>query len=205
LNKQVFSSELLETAVSELSKMPSIGRKTALRLVLHLLRQSENDVEILGNALIDLRKNITYCHICHNISDVEVCEICSNKQRDSQTLCVVESIKDVISIENTQQYRGLYHVLGGVISPIEGIGPSDLEIESLIQRLKSGQITEIILAFSATMEGDTTAFYIYRKISEYGIAVTTIARGVAVGDALEYADEITLGQSIINRVNYKTK
>ncbi|MDR2841158.1 MAG: recombination mediator RecR [Paludibacter sp.] len=205
MNKQVFSSELLETAVSELSKMPSIGRKTALRLVLHLLRQSENDVEILGNALIDLRKNITYCHICHNISDVEVCEICSNKQRDSQTLCVVESIKDVISIENTQQYRGLYHVLGGVISPIEGIGPSDLEIESLIQRLKSGQITEIILAFSATMEGDTTAFYIYRKISEYGIAVTTIARGVAVGDALEYADEITLGQSIINRVNYKTK
>lgn len=205
MNKQVFSSELLETAVSELSKMPSIGRKTALRLVLHLLRQSENDVEILGNALIDLRKNITYCHICHNISDVEVCEICSNKQRDSQTLCVVESIKDVISIENTQQYRGLYHVLGGVISPIEGIGPSDLEIESLIQRLKSGQITEIILAFSATMEGDTTAFYIYRKISEYGIAVTTIARGVAVGDALEYADEITLGQSIINRVNYKIK
>jgi recombination protein RecR len=203
LNQQSLSSGLLDNAVNELSKLPGIGKKTALRLALHLLKQPESEVESLGVALIEVRKKISYCSVCHNISDTEICSICSNPQRDNELVCVVENIKDVISIENTQQFRGLYHVLGGIISPVEGIGPHDLEIESLVQKAENGKIKEIILALSATMEGDTTGFYIYRKISHTGLKITSIARGVAVGDSLEYADEITLGQSIVNRINYK--
>ncbi|VBB45675.1 Recombination protein RecR [uncultured Paludibacter sp.] len=202
MSHQQFSSSLLENAVNEFAKLPGIGRKTALRLVLHLLKQSENEVEVFGNAFIQLRKEIIYCKVCHNISDTEVCQICGNPSRDAETVCVVENIKDVISIENTQQYRGLYHVLGGIISPMDGIGPNDLEIESLVKRVEAGEIKEVILALSTTMEGDTTNFYIFRKLSPSGVKITTIARGVAVGDELEYADEITLGRSIVNRVEF---
>ncbi len=197
-----FSSSLLENAVNEFAKLPGIGRKTALRLVLHLLKQSENEVELFGNAFIQLRKEVVYCSVCHNISDTEVCAICGNPARDSETVCVVENIKDVISIENTQQYRGLYHVLGGIISPMDGIGPGDLEIESLINRVEKDSVKEVILALSATMEGDTTNFYIFRKLAPSNVKITTIARGIAVGDELEYADEITLGRSILNRVEF---
>ncbi len=200
--QQLFSSGLLENAVQEFSKLPGIGRKKALRLVLHLLKQPENETEALGNSLISLRKNIVYCKVCHNISDTEVCNICSNAARDAETICVVENIRDVMSIENTQQFRGLYHVLGGVISPMDGIGPSDLEIESLIQRVQSEKIKEVILALSTTMEGDTTNFYIFRKLATLNLKITTIARGVAIGDELEYADEVTLGRSILNRVDF---
>ena len=199
---QQYPSVLLENAVSEFSKLPGIGRKTALRLVLHLLKQSEEEMELFGNTLIRLKKEIKHCMVCHNISDVDICDICSNDRRDSSIVCVVENIKDVMSIENTQQYRGLYHVLGGIISPMDGIGPADLEIESLVERVKLGEIKEIILALSPTMEGDTTNFYIFRKIAASDIKITTIARGISIGDELEYADEVTLGRSIVNRVAF---
>lgn len=202
MSQQQFSSALLENAVHEFSKLPGIGRKTALRLVLHLLKQPENDVDIFGNSLIRLRKEIIYCKVCHNISDTEVCQICANPGRETETVCVVENIKDVMSIENTQQYKGLYHVLGGVISPMDGIGPSDLEIESLVNRVKTENIKEVILALSTTMEGDTTNFFIFRKLAPSNVKITTIARGVAIGDELEYADEITLGRSILHRVEF---
>lgn len=202
MSHQQFSSSLLENAVNEFAKLPGIGRKTALRLVLHLLKQSESDVDAFGNAFIQLRKEIVYCKVCHNISDTEVCQICSNPSRDAATVCVVENIKDVISIENTQQYRGLYHVLGGIISPMDGIGPNDLEIDTLVKRVETGEVKEVVLALSTTMEGDTTNFYIFRKLSPFDVKITTIARGIAIGDELEYADEITLGRSILNRVEF---
>ncbi len=194
-----YPSAVLEDAVNEFAKLPGIGNKTALRLVLHLLRQDKSDVEHFGNTLITLKNEIRYCKMCHNISDSEVCLICGDKTRDSKTLCVVENIKDVMSIENTQQYRGLYHVLGGIISPMDGIGPSDLDIESLVSRVTTEEIKEVILALSPTMEGDTTNYYIYRKLSQSNVVISTIARGVSIGNELEYADEITLGRSILNR------
>lgn len=200
--QQQYSSSLLENAVNEFAKLPGIGRKTALRLVLYLLKQSENEVDAFGNAMIRLRKEIVYCKVCHNISDTEVCHICSNQSRDSLTVCVVENIKDVMFIENTQQFKGLYHVLGGIISPMDGIGPADLEIESLVNRVKTGDVKEVILALSTTMEGDTTNFYIFRKLAPTNIKITTIARGIAIGDEIEYADEVTLGRSILNRVEF---
>ena len=201
---QQFSSLLLENAVNEFAKLPGIGRKTALRLVLYLLKQPEQNVDLFGNTLIQLRKEIVYCKICHNISDTEICRICSSPSRDTETICVVETIKDVMTIENTQQFRGLYHVLGGIISPMDGVGPKDLEIESLNERVRNGNIKEVILALSATMEGDTTNFYIFRKLAPFNLKITTIARGVAIGDELEYADEVTLGRSILNRVDFTT-
>lgn len=197
------SSILLENAVKEFSKLPGIGKKTSLRLVLHLLRQSREDVERFGNALIDLRNGIQYCKICRNISDSEICGICSDERRDPSLICVVESINEVISIENTQQFHGLYHVLGGVISPMDGVGPSDLAIDELLARIEAGGVKEVILALSPTMEGDTTNFYLYKKLSKYEIDISTIARGVSIGDELEYADEMTLGRSIVNRTPYK--
>jgi recombination protein RecR len=199
MNLQHYPSALLEEAVNEFAKLPGIGRKTALRLVLYLLRQEKTEVEKFGNVLITLKSEVKYCKVCHNISDTEECLICSDGSRDAQTVCVVENIKDVMSIENTQQYRGLYHVLGGIISPMDGIGPSDLEIESLIQRVKTGSVKEVILALSPTMEGDTTNYYIFRKLALSDVKITTIARGIAIGNELEYADEITLGRSILNR------
>ena len=202
MSNQQYSSSLLENAVNEFAKLPGIGRKTALRLVLFLLKQPEPEVEAFGNAFIQLRKEIIYCKVCHNISDTEICRICGNPSRDHETVCVVENIKDVMSVENTQQFRGLYHVLGGIISPMDGIGPSNLEIESLVQRVKDEQVKEVIMALSTTMEGDTTNFYIFRKLAPLNIKVTTIARGVAIGDELEYADEVTLGRSILNRVDF---
>lgn len=198
-----FSSILLENAVNEFAKLPGIGKKTALRLVLHLLRQDAKEVEFFGNTLIRLKNEVHYCHICHNLSDSETCEICSSAQRDKQIVCVVENIKDVMAIENTHQYNGLYHVLGGVISPMDGIGPSELEITSLIERIEQGQINEVIMALPTTMEGDTTAFYISKRIKPYSIKMTTIARGVAIGNELEYTDEVTLGRSIINRIIFE--
>lgn len=202
MSTQQFSSSLLENAVNEFAKLPGIGRKTALRLVLHILKQSEQDVDTFGNAFIQLRREIVYCKVCHNISDTDICHICSNPSRDGETICVVENIKDVMSIENTQQFRGLYHVLGGIISPMDGIGPNDLEIESLVQRVVNENVKEIILALSTTMEGDTTNFYIFRKLAATNVKITTIARGISIGDELEYADEITLGRSILNRVEF---
>ena len=199
---QPYSSALLENAVNEFAKLPGIGRKTALRLVLHLLRQEEFSVENFGNAIIKLRKEIKYCHVCHNISDSDTCSLCSDPNRDDSIICVVENIKEVMVIENTHQFKGRYHVLGGVISPMEGIGPSDLEIDSLVKRVSKGGIQEIILALSATMEGDTTNFYIFRKLAPYNIKISILARGVSVGDELEYTDEITLGRSIINRMPF---
>lgn len=199
---QPYSSALLENAVNEFAKLPGIGRKTALRLVLHLLRQEELSVENFGNAIIKLRKEIKYCHVCHNISDSDTCSLCSDPNRDDSIICVVENIKEVMVIENTHQFKGRYHVLGGVISPMDGIGPSDLEIDSLVKRVSEGGIQEIILALSATMEGDTTNFYIFRKLAPYNIKISILARGVSVGDELEYTDEITLGRSIINRMPF---
>ncbi len=197
--EQEFASTLLETAVNELSRLPGIGRKTALRLALYILRQDEKMGQSLGDAIINLRKGIRYCTTCHNISETEVCPICSNPARDSSTVCVVESVKDVMLFENTGQYRGLYHVLGGLISPMDGIGPTDLEIASLVERVKTGDITEIILALSATMEGETTNFYIYRQLGSLPVKITQLARGVSVGNEIEYTDEITLGRSLLNR------
>ena len=199
-----YPSKLLEQAVREFAKLPGVGNKTALRLVLHLLKQPREEVEIFGQTLIQLRNNIKYCKVCRNISDIETCQICSSPARDHQTVCVVENINDVMSIENTQQYSGVYHVLGGIISPMEGVGPADLFIDSLEERVSSDNIREIILALSTTMEGDTTNFYIYKRLSKYSVKITTLARGVAIGDELEYADEITLGRSIINRTPFIT-
>lgn len=198
-----FSSKLLEQAVEEFSKLPGVGKKTALRLVLNMLKREKNEVNRFATAIKDLRDGIRYCKQCHNISDVEICQLCSNPNRDASTLCVVEDIRDVLAVENTQQYKGLYHVLGGVISPMEGIGPQHLNIESLIDKVKSGEVKEIIFALSTTMEGDTTNFYIFKKLKDYPIEVSTIARGIAFGDELEYADEITLGRSIANRLPYE--
>lgn len=197
-----FPSKLLENAVDEFARLPGIGRKTALRLVLHLLRCEQSEVEEFGNAIIQLKKEIKHCKICHNISDTETCSICSNTARDNSTICVVENIRDVMAIENTHQYNGLYHVLGGIISPMDGVGPSNLEIDSLIERIKTGEVVEVILALSTTMEGDTTNFYIYKKLKNIEVKLTTIARGVSVGGEIEYTDEITLGRSIVNRLNY---
>lgn len=199
---QQYPSLLLEKAVSEVSKLPGIGRKTALRLVLHLLRQEDGAVDELTAALSKLKHEVRHCRICHNISDSDVCPICSDHRRDSTTICVVENIQDVMAIENTQQYHGLYHVLGGIISPIDGIGPSDIEVESLVKRVSEGGISEVIMALSSTMEGDTTAFYIFRKLAPYEVKQSVIARGISVGNELEYTDEITLGRSILNRVPY---
>jgi len=204
MNQQQYPSSLLEDAVNEFAKLPGIGRKTALRLCLYLLRKSEADAEKFGDAIVRLRKEIQYCRVCHNIANADICDICSNPARDHATVCVVENIKDVISIENTQQFKGLYHVLGGIISPMDGIGPSDIEISSLIERVGKEEIKEIILALGATMEGDTTNFYIYRKLAAFPVRITTIARGVAIGDELEYADEITLGRSITNRIEFSS-
>lgn len=201
-----YSSKLLEQAVNEFAKLPGIGGKTALRLVLHLLRQNGAEVENFGNTILRLKKDIKHCKICHNLSDTEVCHICSNQRRDTTTICVVENVRDVMSIENTQQYNGVYHVLGGIISPMEGIGPSDLNINTLIEKTDPSNsiVKEIILALPTTMEGDTTNFYIYRKLSDANVKITTIARGIAIGDDLEYADELTLGRSIVNRTEFET-
>lgn len=198
-----FSSKLLENAVNEVSQLPGIGKRTALRLVLHLLKQPKERTTYLTTALENLRADIKLCQNCHNISDVELCEICANKNRNEQFLCVVEDIRDVMAIESTSQFRGLYHVLGGKISPIEGIGPQNLTIDSLIKKAKQGAIKEIVFALSSTMEGDTTNFYIYRQIEGLDIKISTIARGISVGDELEYADEITLGRSILNRIPFE--
>ncbi len=195
-----YPSRLLERAVAEVSKLPGIGRKTALRLVLHLLRQDKKDIHDLSDSLINLADNVKYCTVCHNLSDTEVCDICSNPRRDNTTICVVENISNVMSVENTGQYRGLYHVLGGVISPIDGIGPADLEIDSLVARVAEGGIKEVIFALNPTMDGDTTNFYISRKLKEYDVLLTTLARGISVGDELEYTDEVTLGRALSNRI-----
>jgi recombination protein RecR len=203
MNAEHFSSRLLENAVNEFAKLPGIGRKTALRLVLHLLRQDQTEVEIFGNTMMQMRKEIKHCKICHNISDTDVCNICANPGRISSIVCVVENIKDVMSIENTHQFNGLYHVLGGIISPMDGIGPSDIEVDSLVERIRQGGIEEIILALSTTMEGDTTNFFIFKKLKDFPVKITTLARGVSIGDELEYADEITLGRSIVNRQNFE--
>lgn len=200
---QTYPSALLESAVNEVSKLPGIGRKTALRLVLHLLRRDVASVERLGQSLIQLRREVKYCQVCHNISDTDVCQICNTPSRDHSTICVVENIRDVMAVERTGQYRGVYHVLGGIISPMDGVGPSDLQISSLVERVHQGGINEVILALSPTMEGDTTNFYIYRKLEDTGIKLTVIARGISIGDDLEYTDEVTLGRSILARTPFK--
>ena len=204
--QQPYSSQLLEKAVQEFSKLPGIGRKTALRLVLWMLRQEEAEVEQFAETIHRMKQEIKYCHICHNISDTDTCPICSDPRRDAQTICVVENVQDVMAIENTMQYKGLYHVLGGVISPMDGMGPSDIEIDSLVNRVAEGNVKEVILALSPTMEGDTTNFYIYRKLAPYGdVKISIIARGVSVGNELEYTDEITLGRSILNMTLFEGK
>ena len=203
---QQYPSQLLERAVTEFAKFPGIGRKTALRLVLWLLRQENSEVDQFADAVSRLKQEVKYCHVCHNISDTDICPICGDLRRDAQTICVVENIQDVMAIENTMQYKGLYHVLGGVISPMDGMGPSDIEIDSLVSRVAEGNVKEVILALSPTLEGDTTNFYIYRKLAPYGdVKITIIARGVSVGNELEYTDEITLGRSILNRTLFEGK
>ena len=202
---QEYPSILLERAVNEFTRLPGIGRKTATRLVLHLLRKQEDEVANFSDAIIRLKREAKYCKECHSISDTEICPICANPSRDHSVICVVENIQDVMAVENTMQYRGTYHVLGGVISPMEGISQADLQIESLIERVAAGDVKEIILALSSTMEGDTTNFYIYRKLMQYDVKLSVIARGISVGDELEYADEITLGRSIINRTPFNGK
>ena len=199
---QQYPSQLLEKAVQEFSRLPGIGRKTALRLVLHMLRLPADDVEQFSTAISTMRREVKYCRCCHNISDTDLCPICADNRRDATVICVVENIQDVMAIENTQQYHGLYHVLGGLISPMDGIGPSDLAIDSLVERASEGSVREVILALSSTMEGDTTNFYVYRKLAPTGVAVSVIARGIAVGNELEYTDEVTLGRSIINRTPF---
>ena len=196
---QSYPSQLLEKAVAEFSKLPGVGRKTALRLVLHLLRQPCDEVEEFAEAIARVRKDIRHCSVCHNISDTEVCPICSDPRRDKSVICVVENIQDVMAVENTQQFHGLYHVLGGIISPMDGIGPSDIEIDSLVERVSQGGVEEVILALASTMEGDTTNFYIQRKLQPLGVKISVIARGISVGDELEYTDELTLGRAILNR------
>ncbi|MDC6386696.1 recombination protein RecR [Flagellimonas taeanensis] len=199
-----FSSELLENAVQEMSQLPGIGKRTALRLVLHLLKQPKERTEMLTDALMKLKSEVNFCRSCHNISDTELCEICANPKRDESLVCVVEDIRDVMAIENTSQYQGLYHVLGGKISPMEGVGPQDLNIASLIQKVRKGTVKELIFALSSTMEGDTTNFYIYRQLEGLEVVTSAIARGISVGDELEFADEVTLGRSIVNRVPFES-
>ncbi|MEI3054047.1 MAG: recombination mediator RecR [Prevotella sp.] len=199
---QQYSSALLEKAVGEFAKLPGIGRKTALRLVLFMLRQGDNDVDQFVNAVSKMKREVKYCRVCHNISDTDVCPICSDSRRDAATICVVENVQDVLAVENTQQFHGLYHVLGGIISPMDGIGPADLEIDSLVSRVAAGGVKEVILALSSTMEGDTTNFYISRKLADYPVKLSVIARGISVGDELEYTDEVTLGRSILNRTPF---
>ena len=201
---QQYPSQLLDRAVEAFSQLPGVGRKTALRLVLHLLRQSTEDVDSFADAVIRVKHDVKYCKVCHNISDNEVCSICSDPRRDGSVVCVVENIQDVMAIENTQQFHGLYHVLGGIISPMDGIGPHDLEIESLVERVEEGTVKEIILALASTMEGDTTNFYISRKLKDTGVKLSVIARGISVGDELEYTDEVTLGRSILNRTPFES-
>jgi recombination protein RecR len=198
-----FPSRLLENAVNEFASLPGVGRKTAFRLVMNLLRRDAEEVKRFGESIIRLHDEIHYCKICNNISDTEICSICSDAKRDKTVICVVENIQDVMALENTRQFRGMYHVLGGIISPINGIGPSDLSIDSLEEKIMAGGINEIIFALSTTMEGDTTNYYLYKKLSKYSIAITTLARGVAIGDELEYTDEITLGRAINNRNPYQ--
>lgn len=198
-----FPSRLLENAVNEFASLPGIGRKTAFRLVMSLLRRDSEEVKRFGESIIRLHNEIHYCKVCNNISDTEICSICNDEKRDRSVICVVENIQDVMAIENTRQYKGLYHVLGGIISPIDGIGPSELKIESLEEKIKTGGIREIIFALSTTMEGDTTNYYLYKKLSKYNSYMTTLARGVAIGDELEYTDEITLGRAITNRNPYQ--
>jgi recombination protein RecR len=198
-----FSSKLLEAAVNEMAQLPGIGKRTALRLVLHLLKQPKEQTVFLSNALTTFREEIKYCESCHTISDLALCEICSNTKRNHQLICVVEDVRDVMAIENTGQYRGIYHVLGGKISPMDGIGPSQLKINSLVEKVNSGKVEELLFALSSTMEGDTTNFYIYKQIKDSNIVTSTIARGIAVGDELEYADEVTLGRSILQRIPFE--
>jgi len=208
--QQQYPSRLLDQAVQEFSRLPGIGRKTALRLVLFLLRQETADVERFSQALVTMKREVKFCSVCHNISDTDVCPVCSDHRRDASTVCVVENIQDVMAVENTQQYHGLYHVLGGLISPMDGVGPSDLEIDSLVKRVAAGTdatsaspVKEVILALSSTMEGDTTNFYIFRKLAPYDVKISVIARGIAVGNELEYTDEVTLGRSILNRTPFE--
>lgn len=201
---QNYPSRLLEDAVNEFAKLPGIGRKTALRLVLYLLKQETEEVNHFGETMIKLRNEIKYCTSCNNISDTEVCNICADNSRDHSIICIVENIQDVLSIENTQQYNGIYHVLGGIISPMDGIGPGELKLDTLEEKISKAEVKEIIFALSTTMEGDTTNFYIYKKFKMYPIKISTIARGVSIGDELEYADEITLGRSILNRTPFET-
>jgi recombination protein RecR len=198
-----FSSKLIEEAVNEFSKLPGVGKRTALRFVLHLMKQNQTEVSQFGNSFIKLRNELRYCDNCHNVADKPLCNVCQNPNRDLSTVCVVEDIRDVMAIENTQQYRGVYHVLGGIISPMDGIGPADLTIESLVTKAGKGEIKEVIMALSTTMEGDTTNFYIYKRLKEYNLTISTIARGISIGDELAYADEVTLGRSIINRTLYE--
>ena len=198
-----FSSKLIEKAVNEISNLPGIGKKTALRLILHLLKQSESQSVNLANAISEMRLKVNFCDNCHNISDSDNCEICSNPRRDQSLICVVEDIRDVMAIEKTSSFNGLYHVLGGKISPLDGIGPDDINIDSLIEKVKNNEIREVIFALSTTMEGDTTNFYIFRKISKYNVLTSTIARGISIGDDLEYTDEVTLGRSITDRIPFE--
>ena len=200
-----FPSQLLDDAVGELSKLPGVGRKTALRLALFLLQQPTESVDAFATAISRMRHEVKYCRVCHNISDTDVCPICADRRRDASTICVVENIRDVMAVENTQQYGGLYHVLGGVISPMDGIGPSDLAIDSLVARVAAGGVKEVILALSPTMEGDTTNFFISRKLAPYDVRISVIARGISVGDELEYTDEVTLGRAILNRTEMKSE
>ncbi|MBR2291102.1 MAG: recombination protein RecR [Prevotella sp.] len=201
--QQQYPSQLLEKAVSEFAKLPGIGRKTALRLVLNMLRRDDEEVLQFTEAIAKMKQEVKYCHTCHNISDSDTCPICADPRRDASIICVVENIQDVMAVENTQQFNGLYHVLGGIISPMDGIGPSDIEIDSLVSRVAEGGVKEVILALSPTMEGDTTNFYIYRKLASYDVRISIIARGVSVGNELEYTDEVTLGRSILNRTLFE--
>lgn len=203
--EQQYPSLLLEKAVAEFAKLPGVGRKTALRFALHLLKQDNGDVERFAAAILKMKTEVKYCKVCHNISDTDICPICSNAKRDTTLVCVVENIRDVMAVENTQQFAGLYHVLGGIISPMDGIGPADIEINSLVDRVAEGNIREVILALSSTMEGDTTNFYIFRKLAPYDVKISVIARGISVGDELEYTDEVTLGRSIQNRTLFEGK
>ena len=198
------TSLILDNAVNELSKLPGIGRKTATRLILHLIKQPQNEISALGNAVIRLSNEIKYCKSCHNITDNDYCNICSNQSRDKSVVCIVESIKDVIAIENTRQFKGIYHVLGGLISPMDGVGPNDLFIETIEKKVESGQVNEIIFALSTTMEGDTTNYYLFKKLNKYNVNFSILARGISFGDEIEYTDEITLGRSIINRTPFET-
>ena len=199
-----YSSKLVENAVNELARLPGIGKKTALRLALHLLKKEDNVAVSLGDAIVKMRNEIMFCNECFNISDSEVCEICANPNRTKETVCVVEDIRDVMAIENTGQYQGVYHILGGIISPMDGIGPNNLHIDSLIDRVRKGNVQEVIMALSTTIEGDTTNFYIYKKLKDFKVTISTIARGIAIGDELEYTDEVTLGRSILNRMPYES-